>query len=240
MAYDGRDQEDLSHAAAGDDALFESGASGAQGVFNAVFLLFDLGLGGSTDFDHGHAAGQFGQTFLQLLAVEIGIGDLDLGLELVDAGFDLVELAGAVHDGGVVFVDDHFAGVTELGDGGVLEFEAHLVGDDFAAGEDGDVFEHALAAIAEAGGFDGDAGEGAAQLVHHEGRQGFAFDVFSDDQQRAAGLNDFLEHREKILDRADLAVGDQDVRIFEHGFHALGVGDEVRGDVALVELHAFA
>jgi len=110
----------------------------------------------------------FGQTFLQLFAVEIGIGDLDLGFELVDAGLDLVELAGAVHDGGVVFVDDHFAGAAELRDGGVLEFETHLVGDDFAAGEDGDVFEHALAAIAEAGGLDRDTGEGSAQLVDHE------------------------------------------------------------------------
>ena len=79
-----------------------------------MFLLFDLGLGGSTDFDHSHAAGQFGQTFLKLFAVEIGIGDLDLGFELVDAGLDLVELAGAVHDGGVVFVDADALGAAHL------------------------------------------------------------------------------------------------------------------------------
>ena len=135
-------------------------------------------------------------------------------------------------------VDDHFAGAAELRDAGVLELEAHLVGDDFAAGEDGDVFEHALAAVAEAGGLDGDAGEGAAQLVDDEGGEGFALDVFSDDQQRLARLNDLLQHREQILHGADLLVGDEDVRILEHRFHALGVGDEVRGDVALVELHA--
>jgi hypothetical protein len=33
-------------------------------------------------------------------------------------------------------------------------------------------------------------------------------------------------------------VGDQDVRVLEDGLHALLVGDEVRRDVALVELHA--
>ena len=35
----------------------------------------------------------------------------------------------------------------------------------------------------------------AAQLVHHEGGEGFAFDVFSDDQQRLADLGDLLEQR---------------------------------------------
>ena len=36
----------------------------------------------------------------------------------------------------------------------------------------------------------------------------------------------------------DLAAVEQDVRVLEHGFLALGVGDEVRRQVALVELHA--
>ena len=37
--------------------------------------------------------------------------------------------------------------------------------------------------------------------------------------------------------RRDLLVGDQDVGIFQLGFHALGVGDEVGRDVAAVDLH---
>ena len=36
----------------------------------------------------------------------------------------------------------------------------------------------------------------------------------------------------------DLGVDDEDVRLLEDGLHALGVGDEVRRDVALVEAHA--
>ena len=53
---------------------------------------------------------------------------------------------------------------------------------------------------------------------------------------RAAG--DLLEHRQDVLDRGDLLVGDQDERVVELGLHPLGVGDEVGGDVAAVDLHA--
>src|SRR6185295_10763253 len=120
----------------------------------------------------------------------------------------------------------------------VLELETHLLGDDLAAGEDGDVLEHALATVTEAGGLDGHAGEGAAQLVHHEGREGLALDVLGDDQQRLARLDDGLEDRQHVADGADLLVGDEDVRILEGRLHALLVGDHVGRDVALVELHA--
>ncbi len=77
----------------------------------------------------------------------------------------------------------------------VLELDAEVFADELAAGEDGDVFAHGLAAIAEARGFDGADVERAAQLVHHEGGEGFAFDFFGDDQQGLADLGDLLEQR---------------------------------------------
>src|SRR5688572_53990 len=63
-------------------------------------------------------------------------------------------------------------------------------------------------------------------------------DVLGDDQQRIARLDDLLEHREQIADRADLRVRDEDVGILEDRLHPLLVGDHVGRDVALVELHA--
>ncbi len=57
-----------------------------------------------------------------------------------------------------------------------------------AAGEDSDVLEHGLAAIAEAGGLDGCDLERATELVDDERREGFAFDVFGDDQQNGLPL----------------------------------------------------
>ncbi len=98
--------------------------------------------------------------------------------------------------------------------------------------------EHGLAPVAEPGRLDGDGVERAPDLVDDERGQGLALDVLGDDQQRLGALHDPLEHRYEVVDGADLRVGDQDVRVVEHRFLALRVGDEVRRQVALVELHA--
>ena len=113
-----------------------------------------------------------------------------------------------------------------------------ILGDGLAAGERGDVLEHGLAAIAEAGRLDGRGLQRAAQLVDDERRQRFALDVLRDDEQRLAEARHLLEHRQQVLHRADLLLVDQDDRVLEHDFHALGVGHEVGRQVAAVELHA--
>ena len=110
--------------------------------------------------------------------------------------------------------------------------------DDLATGEDRDVLQHGLAAVTEARSLDGDDVERAADLVDDERRQGLALDVLGDDEQRLARLHDLLQQRQEVRDRGDLALVDQDVGVLEDGLHALGVGDEVRRQVALVELHA--
>ena len=70
------------YSAAGYDALLNGGAGGRQGVFGAALALVQFRFGGGADLDDGHAAGQVGQTLLQLLAVIIGGGVLDLNTQL--------------------------------------------------------------------------------------------------------------------------------------------------------------
>ena len=118
----GRVQE--RHAAARDDALLERRASRLQGVLDAVLLLLHLGLGGSADLDHRDAAGELRQPLLQLLAVEVGVGRLDLALDLLDPALDRLAVAGAVDDRGRVLVDDDLAGAAELRQLRVLELQA--------------------------------------------------------------------------------------------------------------------
>ena len=73
-------------AAAGDDAFLDRGAGRVHRVVDAVLALLHLDLGGAADADHRDAAGELGQPLLQLLAVVVGGGLLDLRADLADAG----------------------------------------------------------------------------------------------------------------------------------------------------------
>src|SRR5216684_3664426 len=207
--------------------------------FNTGLLFLQFGFGGCADFDDGDAADQLGKALLELFLVVIAGGVFDLRADLLDTAFDVGRLAGAFDDRGVVLIDGDLLGAAEILKLDVLELDAEVFGDGLAAGEGGDVFEHGLAAVAKARGLDGSALQRAAELVHHEGGKRFAFDVFSDDQEGLAHLGGLLEQREQVLHRADLLFVDEDAHVLEHAFHALGIGDEVGGEVAAVKLHAF-
>src|SRR5690606_34541319 len=90
-------------------------------------------------------------------------------------------------------------------------------GDHGTAGQDGDVFQHGLATIAKARSLDSCRFQDAADVVHNQRGQCFAFDVFSDDQQRTAGLGDLFQDRQQVADVADFLVENQDIRIFQDG-----------------------
>ena len=147
-------------------------------------------------------------------------------------------LTRTVHNGRLVLGRDELAGAAEHVEAGALQLETDLLADDLATGEDGDVLQHGLAAVTEAGCLDGDRLERATDLVDDQRGEGLALDVLGDDRERLARLHDLLEDRQQVLHRRDLAVDDEDVRVLEHRLHAVGVGDEVGRDVALVEAHA--
>ncbi len=116
-------------AAAGHDALLDGRLRRLHGVLDAVLLLLELDLGGRADLDHRDAAGELGQPLLQLLAVVVGVGLLDLALDLVDAAGHVVVLAGALDDRRLVLGDDDLARRAEQVERRVLELEADLLGD---------------------------------------------------------------------------------------------------------------
>ncbi len=71
---------------AGDDALFDGRAGRVQRVVDAVLALLHLDLGRTADLDHGHAAGELGETLLELLTIVDAGGVLDLRTDRLGAG----------------------------------------------------------------------------------------------------------------------------------------------------------
>jgi hypothetical protein len=78
-----RGAQDQRHAAAGHDAFFDRGTGRVQRVFDAGLLLLHLDFGRGTDLDQRNTAGQLGHALLQLLAVVVAGGFLDLRADLL-------------------------------------------------------------------------------------------------------------------------------------------------------------
>ena len=82
---------DQRHAAAGDDAFFNRRAGRVQRVFDAGLLFFHFRFGRRADIDLRHAAGELRQAFLQLFAIVIAGGDVDLAADLLDAALNRLD-----------------------------------------------------------------------------------------------------------------------------------------------------
>src|SRR5262249_31758820 len=183
QATDGLGRAKDGRAAARQDAFPDGRAGRVQRVFDARLLLLHLRLGGRADLDDRHAAGQLGQPLLQLLAVVVRRGLLDLGADLLDAPLDLLRLARPLDESRVVLIDNHLLGAAEIGELDVLELDAEVFGDGLTAGEGRDVLEHGLAAVAEAGRLHRARRQRAPQLVDDQRGQRLALDFLGDDEQ---------------------------------------------------------
>jgi hypothetical protein len=105
-----------------------------QRVLDTGLLLLHLDFGRGTDLDHGNAAGEFRNALLQLFLVVVAGGFLDLLADRLDAGLDVLFLAGAVDDRGVLLADLDALGAAQGLQLGVLELQTQLLGDDSRVG----------------------------------------------------------------------------------------------------------
>src|SRR5680860_1160074 len=226
------------HAATGNDTFLDGRAGRVQRIVDTILPLPHFDLGGTADLDHGNAAGELGQPLLQLLAVVVRTGVLDLLTDLGDARLDILFLAGAIDDGGVILGDDDLLRLAEHVEGHVVELDAEVLGNDLTAGQDSDVLKHGLTAIAEARRLHRRDLQAAAQLVDHERGQSLALDVLGDNEERTARLHHCFEQRQHGLKVGELLLVHENVGVLKLDAHLVGVGDEVWRDVAAVELHA--
>ncbi len=184
-----------------------------------------------------YATCQLSQTLLEFLLVVARLGSLDLCLDLGDTRSDSLLVAGTVDDGGILLADGDRLGRTEHLDRSLLQTDTFLLGDHGTTGQDGYIFQHLFAAVAEARRLDGTDLELRTQTVDNERRECFAIYVLSDDEQRTTTLYGRLQYGQQFLEVGDLLVVDQDIRFLHLHLHGLGVGHEVGADIAAVELH---
>src|SRR5580698_153069 len=237
--FDGLECADQRNAAARDHAFFDRRTGCVQRIFDAGLLFLHFDFGRRADFDHGNAAGELGNALLQFFLVVVGSRFLDLLANAVDAALDVGGLAGAVDNRGVLFFHQNLFRFAQVVQGRLLERQADLVGNDRAAREDRDVLQHGFTTIAEARRLDGGDLDDAADRVDDQRGECLAFHIFRDDQQLTAALRNGFQQGEQFANVRDLLVDQKDQRFVQLGALALLIVDEVRREVAAIELHAF-
>src|SRR5205085_8642213 len=129
-------------SAARHDAFLDGRAPGVHRVLHPRLLLLPLGLGRRADLDDGHAADELRQALLQLLAVVVRSGLLDLRADGLHAALDVAGLARALDEGRVVLVNRDLLRAAQVFELDVLKLDAEVFRDDLAARKYRDVFEH--------------------------------------------------------------------------------------------------
>src|SRR5439155_1185313 len=186
-------------AAARHDAFFNRRTGRMHRVINAIPALPHLDSSGAAGAAYRDAASELGQALLQLLTVVVRGGFLDLRLDLVDPCLDVGLLAGPADDRRILLVDHHLFGATEHGERDVLHLDAEIFRDRLTTGQNCDVLQHGLAAIAEARSLHSGNLEAATQAVDDESGESLAFDVFRDDDKRLAALNNGFQKRKQFI-----------------------------------------
>ena len=225
-------------AAARDDPLGEGRLGGALGILDESLALLHLGLSGRPDVDLGNTAGEFRESLLEFLTIVIAVGDLDLGTDLGRPAVDRRLRTGPADDRGVFAVDDHLLGTAEVSELDGVEGDAEILEDRLTAGQNGQIAHDRLATVTVAGGLHGHRLDDAAEFVDNQRSQRLPLNILSDDHQRLARLADRFEKRNKVLGRGDLLLEQEDVRVFVLADLRIGIGNEVRGEIAAVELHS--
>src|SRR5689334_3472179 len=124
------ERTDQGDTAARNHAFFNGGTRGVQRVFDAGLLFLHLDFGGSANLDHGDAAGELGNTLLELLLVVVRSGLDGLLTDRLDARLDVGGLARTTDDGRVFLLDDDLLGIAQIIERSLLELQTDFVGDD--------------------------------------------------------------------------------------------------------------
>src|SRR5699024_5552042 len=119
---------DLSGTAAGHDAFLHGCTGSIQSVLHPELLLLHGNLGLGTNLDYSHAAGQLGQTLLELLPVIVGGGGGDGSPDGVSPVSNSLSVACAVHDGGGVLGDHNLTAAAQVRQLGLGELHVQLAG----------------------------------------------------------------------------------------------------------------
>ena len=110
-----------------------------QSILHTEFCFFHLSLGCSADTDNSYTTCQLCKTLLQFFFIELRSGLCDLSTDLRNSCCNLILVAAAVNDDGVLLLYFNGFRTAKLLHSGILQFQAKLLGNYGTAGQDSQI-----------------------------------------------------------------------------------------------------
>lgn len=204
-----------------------------------VLLLTNLDLTGTTNLDDSNPARKLSQPLPKLGAVKLARGIiLENSADLLASRTEGILTALAVQEDGIILGDGNATGTAHQRFGGLLHLDTKLFSEDGSASQNGKIAKDVLAVVTEARSFYAGNLKLSTKLVQDASSQCLAVHVLGNNEKRTSGLSGNLEGWENVLQGGDLLLAEENEGFLELNALGLDVGDEVRRDIASVELHA--
>src|SRR6056297_2645087 len=104
-----------------------------------MLFLFQFSLGSGSYVNNCHTAGQFSQPLLQLFAIVVTGGFIDLRFDLTNSVFNFSLFTFAADNSGVLFFNLDGLRTSELFKFGILKLQTNLFADYFTTGQDSNI-----------------------------------------------------------------------------------------------------
>ena len=174
---------------------------------------------------------------LQKLLLVVARGRLfHLSIDLFETIANGLLATGTLDDRRPILGDSYFLCLPEEAVIDLVETDSKIFRNKLPAGQDRHVFHESLAPVAKTGRLHGNDLQNSLKLVDHESSKEITLYVFRNDDERLSRPSNAFEHRHKLLQVTQLLLIKENVRILVLGDHLGRIRDEVRRDIALVEL----
>src|SRR5699024_8357907 len=201
--------------------------------------FIDFSFSSSANADNGYATGKLGQTLFELFLVPSRISALNVAANKRATFFDGFGGTGAIDKHCVVLGHGDAACMAEYFQAGFVEVNAYFWINDSRVSDHCQVIHECRTTLTKVWRLNRSNLQGLANRVGDQSLQGFAVDVFGDNQGWLVGFRNLFQQWKGVRERRNLVASQQDLRMIETRLRACFLGCEVWRQVALVKGNTF-
>ena len=226
-----------SNATTRNNSFFDGGSCCSQRIIDEIFAFLHFRFGVGTNTNLSNSTSQLCQSFLKFFAIVLAICFRDFLSNHRHTTVNISLLTSPLNDSRVLGINTNFFSYTKISELDTFELDAQVLENSLRIGQDGNIFQHRLAAVSVTWSLDRTDLQNPSHLINNESGQRLTLDILGNNQQREAGLRRFFEQWNQRLGTANLIFVNQNPTIIELDNLIVDIGDEMRRQISSLKLH---